>query len=232
MSLPCVAVIGGSGALGKGLSMRWLAAGYNVIIGTRNPDKADAVLQEVVEQLTKHNIELSAQQLQVKPNAQAASEADIVVLTVPYAHQQPTLEEIQSGLENKILIDTTVPLRPPKVAKVQLPEAGSAAQEAQAFLNTLFQDSLEQKPRVVSAFQNVAAAHLQAMGNIDCDVLVCGEKEARESVMTHIEAVGVKAFSAGPLANAAAQEALTSILITINRQYKCHAGIRISGVGD
>jgi NADPH-dependent F420 reductase len=116
-----------------------------------------------------------------------------------------------------------VPLVPPKVAKVQMPEEGSAGQIAQALLG--------KEVSVVSAFQNVAAHHLQEGKGIDCDVLVTGNNiEAREVVIGLVEAAGMRGFHAGPIANAAAAEALTSILIAINRRYKCHAGIQITGL--
>ena len=125
-------------------------------------------------------------------------------------------------MQGKILVDVTVPLVPPKVARVQLPEEGSAGQIAQNLLG--------ESVRVVSAFQNVAAHHLQEGHGIECDVLVTGDdKDAREQVIELVAAAGMRGFHAGPIANAAAAEALTSVLITINRQYKCHAGISITG---
>jgi len=155
-------------------------------------------------------------------NLEAASASDIVVLTVPFSHQASTLEYVSAALQGKILVDVTVPLVPPKVGRVQLPEGGSAGQIAQ--------DLLGEEVQVVSAFQNVAAHHLQEGQGIACDVLVCGDKkDAREQVITLVEAAGMRGFHAGPIANAAAAEALTSVLITINRQYKCHAGISITG---
>jgi NADPH-dependent F420 reductase len=156
-------------------------------------------------------------------NLAAASAADIVTLTVPFAHQASTLEFVRDALQGKILIDVTVPLVPPKVGRVQLPEGGSAGKIAQ--------DLLGEGVQVVSAFQNVAAHHLQEGHGLDCDVLVCGNSpEARATVIGLVEAAGMRGFHAGPIDNAAAAEALTSVLITINRQYKCHAGISITGL--
>jgi len=109
------------------------------------------------------------------------------------------------------------------VARVQLPPQGSAGQIAQELLG--------EDVSVVSAFQNVAAAHLQEGRGVDCDVLVCGNrKEARAEVIKLVEAAGMRGFHAGMINNAAAAEALTSVLITINKQYNCHAGIRITGL--
>ncbi len=126
-------------------------------------------------------------------------------------------------MTGKILIDVTVPLVPPRVGRVQLPPQGSAGQIAQALLG--------EEVMVVSAFQNVAAAHLQEGSGIDCDVLVCGNKKAaREQVIALVAAAGMRGFHAGMIDNAAAAEALTSVLITINKQYGCHAGIKITGL--
>ena len=210
-----VAILGGTGALGTGLAKRWLRAGHAVIIGSRTAEKAaDAAATLRAEE--------KVSSVPAMENAAADAAADIVVLTVPFSQQLSTLEVVKPHLKDKILIDVTVPLMPPKVGTVQLPEEGSAGQRAQAFLG--------EDVKVVSAFQNVAADHLQADYEIDCDVLVSGnDKEARQRVIDLAEAAGMRAWHAGPIANAAAAEALTSILIQINRQHKCHAGIRISG---
>lgn len=222
-NLPSIAILGGTGALGTGLAGRWAQAGYAIIIGSRSLESANVAVEElnaVLQQRGIHNANLQAAE-----NTKAAELADIVVLTVPYAHHQSTLASVKAAVQGKILIDVTVPLRPPKVGTVQLPEAGSAAQEAQ----TLLGDEV----KVVSAFQNVAAHHLQEGHGIDCDVLVAGnDKDARERVVGLVEAAGMKGFSVGPIANSAAAEALTSVLIQINRQFKCHAGIRISGLPE
>lgn len=222
-NLPSIAILGGSGALGTGLARRWAQAGYDIIIGSRSLENAAVAVEELNTILQQRGIQ--GANLQAAENTKAAELADIVVLTVPYAHHQSTLTSVKAAVQGKILIDVTVPLRPPKVGTVQLPEAGSAAQEAQALLGD--------EVKVVSAFQNVAAHHLQEGHGIDCDVLVAGnDKEARELVVGLVEAAGMKGFSVGPIANSAAAEALTSVLIQINRQFKCHAGIRISGLPE
>lgn len=218
---PTLAVLGGTGDLGSGLALRWLQAGYKVIVGSRERQKAAIACAEMGGILAKRGID--AANLSDLDNVAAAAAADIVVLTVPFSHQQSTLASVKDQLNGKILVDVTVPLMPPKVGTVQLPAGGSAGQAAQAFLG----DSV----RVVSAFQNVAADHLKSGHKLDCDVLVCGnDPEARTAVVKLVEACGMRGFPAGPINNAAAAEALTSVLIVINRQFKCHAGIRITGV--
>jgi NADPH-dependent F420 reductase len=219
-SLPVLAILGGTGDLGTGLARRWAQAGYRVIIGSRTQEKAEQAASDLRQVMAARGATVNVESME---NLEAAEAADIVAITVPFSHQKSTLELVAPALQGKILIDVTVPLVPPRVARVQLPPEGSAGQIAQ--------DILGEGVDVVSAFQNVAAAHLQDEGAVDCDVLVCGnKKEARAAVITLVEAAGLRGFHAGMIANAAAAEALTSVLITINKQYSCHAGIRISGL--
>lgn len=219
--LPVIAILGGTGDLGTGLARRWAQAGYEVIIGSRTQDKAEAAaadLQKIMAERGVKNVSVRA-----ADNLAAAQAADIVAMTVPFSHQKSTLESVRDALQGKILIDVTVPLVPPKVARVQLPPEGSAGQIAQALLG--------ENVKVVSAFQNVAAHHLQEGKGLDCDVLVCGDsKDARAAVIQLVEAAGMRGFHAGSIANAAAVEAMTSVLIFINKQYDCHAGIRLTGL--
>jgi hypothetical protein len=170
------------------------------------------------------NKDLASSSITGKLNAEAAQAGDIVVITVPFAHHRATLEDIRPGLAGKILVDTTVPLMPPKVARVQLPPEGSAAVRAQQIVG----DDTE----VVSAFQNVAADLMATDQNLECDVLVTGNKPAsREKVIVLAQQAGFQAWHAGPLANSAAMEALTSVLIFMNKRYDgSHAGIRVTGI--
>ncbi len=215
--LPVIAIIGGTGAEGSGLAVRWARAGYRVLIGSRSAGRA----VEAAAGLAGHGAVEGA------ANADAAAAADIVVVAVPYAAQRPTLEDIKQAIDGKIVVDVTVPLVPPRVARVQLPEEGSAALIARSILG--------KEIRVVSAFQNVAAGHLADPSHkTDCDVLVCGDdKDARAQVVRLIEATGLRGLEAGPLDNAVAAEALTSVLIWMNRRYKSPgAGLRITGLPD
>ena len=222
-NLPVLAILGGTGDLGTGLARRWAQAGYQVIIGSRTQEKAEAAVADLREVMAERGV--SEVTVQAMENLAAARAADIVTLTVPFGHQASTLERVKPALQGKILIDVTVPLVPPKVARVQLPQAGSAGQIAQELLG--------EDVAVVSAFQNVAAAHLQEGRGVECDVLVSGNKKAaREEVIRLVVAAGMRGFHAGMINNAAAAEALTSVLITINKQYGCHAGIKISGLDD
>ncbi len=215
-SRPTVAVIGGTGDLGGGLAWRWAKAGYSVIVGSRGQEKAERAAAEIQEDLP--NADVTGLE-----NVAAADAADLVVLTVPFSSQTANLEAIGDACQGKVLVDCTVPLVPPKVARVQLPDAGSAAQIAQEAVG----DGVD----VVSAFHNVGAEHLRSDHDIDCDVLVFGNKvAAREQVVALVEAASMKAWHAGPLANSAAAEAFTSVLIGINKRYGiAGAGLRITG---
>ncbi|MEM9620830.1 MAG: NADPH-dependent F420 reductase [Pseudomonadota bacterium] len=211
-----IAILGGTGDLGTGLAIRWSKAGYKIVIGSRTLEKAQAAvaaLQEISPDTPADAME----------NLDAAAAGDIVVLTVPAEHQISTLDYVKANLSGKILIDVTVPLVPPKVGTVQLPEEGSAGKRAQDFLG--------EDVMVVTAYQNIAAHLLQQDVEIECDVLVCGNKKAaRERVIELTEEAGMTGWHAGPVANSAAAEALTSILIQINRSGKVsHSGIKIIG---
>ena len=220
---PALAILGGTGDLGTGLARRWVQAGYKVIIGSRTLEKAEAAAKDLISVMNSRGVD----DHQVEPmiNLKAANAADIAILTVPFDHHAGTLESVKGALLGKILIDVTVPLVPPKVARVQLPKEGSAGEIAQAILGD--------EVMVVSAFQNVAAHHLQEGKGIQCDVLVSGnDKNAREQVIQLVEAAGMKGYHAGLISNAAAAEAMTSVLINLNRQFKGHAGIKITGTGN
>lgn len=215
---PTVAVLGGTGDLGTGLARRWAKAGYTLLIGSRAADKAVAAAAELAALAT-------GTKPQGMSNLDAAKQAQVVVLTVPFANAPALLDEIKDAVQGKLVIDTTVPLMPPRVARVQLPPEGCAAMAAQKRLG----DGV----RVVSAFHNVAAHKLQIVDMaLDCDVLVFGDKaEDREVAIAMAEAAGTRGLHAGPLANSAAAEALTSVIIGLNRTYKADgASIRMTGI--
>ena len=214
-----IAILGGTGDLGTGLAMRWAKAGHAIIIGSRTLAKAQAA----VANLAAVSPETPAEAME---NAAAAQSGEIVVLTVPAEHQVSTLETVKDGLAGKILIDVTAPLVPPRVGTVQLPAEGSAGKRAQDFLG--------EEVMVVSAFQNIAAHLLAEDVDIECDVLVAGNKRvARDKVIELIGEAGLTGWHAGPIDNAAAAEALTSVLIQINRRHGIsHSGIKIVGQSD
>jgi NADPH-dependent F420 reductase len=212
-----IAVLGGTGKEGKGLAYRWARAGYRLLIGSRSSEKAVKVASEIMELLEGSSSVVGA------TNLQAAEQADIVVLTVPYSAHRDTLESVKNALNGKILVDVTAPLVPPR-NKVQMPPAGSAAQEAKEIVG--------EDVEVVAAFQNISHEHLLGEDEVDCDVLVTGtSKKARAEVLKLVEATGLTGWDAGPIENSVVVEGLTSVLININKQYgSTHAGIKITSV--
>ncbi len=220
---PCtLAILGGTGNQGPGLALRWARAGHAVIIGSRQAEKASQVAAALNATLGEEEV----QPVQGLENGAAAAACDVAVLTVPYAAQNPLLESLKDVLQGKLLISVTVALKPPKVARVHIPPEGSASEQAQAILG----DGVS----VVAAFQNVSAEHLTGTSPVPCDVLVCGDDKAAKRIAIGLaEEIGTRAFDAGPLVNAKAVEALTSVLIGINLRYKVHgAGLRLTGLSD
>ena len=159
-------------------------------------------------------------------NADAVVGADAVVLCVPYSAHAATLRSLADALRGMLVVDITVPLRPPKVRRVHLPEGGAAALEAAAILG--------EGARVVAALHHVSSAHLADPEHvIDCDVLVCGRKADREIVRGLVADLGLRPVDAGVLANAVALEALTPVLLHVNRFYSAPgAGLRITGLPE
>ncbi|MGZ9163878.1 MAG: NADPH-dependent F420 reductase [Anaerolineales bacterium] len=213
-----IAVLGGTGKEGKGLAYRWAKAGYRVLIGSRLSERAVTVASEIMQLLEGSSSVVGT------TNLEAAQQADIIVLTVPYAAHRPTLESVKDALKGKLLIDVTVPIVPPKMTKVQMPPAGSAAQEAKEIVG--------EDVQVVAAFQNISHELLLGEEEVECDVLVTGtSKDARAEALRLVDAAGLTGWDAGPIENSVVLEGLASVLIYINKQYgSTHAGIRITGV--
>jgi NADPH-dependent F420 reductase len=199
-----IAIVGGTGKEGGGLAIRWARAGHTVVLGSRDAERARTRAAE----LSAHGA------IEGGDNLAAAQSAELVVLTVPYAAHADTLRAIQPALERKILVDVTVPLKPPKVSRVQLPPGRAAALEAQELLGPA--------TRVVAALHHVSHAHLaDPDAAVQCDVLVAGDDEAaRAAVIALVGALGLRGLDAGPLDNAVALESLTPVLIHLNKKYK------------
>ncbi len=212
-----IAIVGGTGKEGQGMALRWAKRGHAVVIGSREASRA----QQAAEALAAR----SGGRVRGGDNAWAVSQAELVVLAVPYAAHAATLRALGQALRGKILVDITVPLQPPQVRTVHLPEGRAAALEAQALLGP--------DTRVVAALHHVSAVHLSDIEHpIECDVLACSDDaEALRMVLTLIEELGTRALDAGPLANAVALESLTPVLLHLNRRYKSPgAGIRFTGL--
>ena len=215
-----ICIVGGTGAEGSGLALRWAHTGHRVTIGSRDESKAKQAAEEL-------NRILGAERISGLASEDGVRGAEIVVMTVPYAAQIATASAIKEDLEGKILIDVTVPLVLPKVSRVQLPPSNSCV--------VALQQMLGPGVRVVSAFQNVSAYKLKDLSHrIECDVLVASDdKQARGVAIALAQAAGLRGIDVGPLANSVVAESLTSALIWINRTYKIpDAGIRITGLPE
>lgn len=214
-----IAVIGGTGKEGKGLAYRWALAGHEVVIGSRQIEKAQTTADEVNHLLGKIKHPVTGLE-----NSQAADWGEIITLTVPFAAHVAMLEYLKDIVKGKIFIDVTVPLVPPKVTTVQMPEAGSAGLEAQKILGP--------ETPVVTAFQNISYERLLKPGDIECDVFICGSgKEARNVVLQLVADAGMTGWDTGVLQNSMVVEGLTSLLININKNYGSkEAGIIVTGV--
>jgi NADPH-dependent F420 reductase len=215
----CLSIVGGTGALGRALAHRSVRHGIDVCIGSRTQARADAVAHEL-------RASTPAARVRGLTNFEAAARGDLVVVTVPFTSQIETLREIKQAVRGKIVIDTTVPLVPPKVARVQLPPEHSAAVRAQSELGA--------DTQVVSALHTIAAAHLESSADAHVlgDVLVFGnDKASRDVAVSLLHDIGLHALHGGVLANSAAAEAMTSVLIFLNKSYGAgHAGLRITGL--
>jgi 8-hydroxy-5-deazaflavin:NADPH oxidoreductase len=212
-----VGVLGGTGNQGKGLALRWAAAGIDVIIGSRAAERAETAAQECRETTGVDHI-------RAMDNAACAAESDVVLASIPWESHADTLKGLVEPLRGKILIDCVNPIGFDKKGPYPLPvEEGSAAQQAEQLLP---------ETRVTAAFHNVSAVLLADMSQpeVDCDVLVLGDdREATDVVRALADAIpGVRGIYGGRLRNAYQVECLTANLIAINRRYKVHAGIKIT----
>ncbi len=217
-----IAIIGGTGKEGKGLAYRWAKAGYSVILGSRNEEKAKTAVDEL--KLLISDSQVIEASIEGKENHEAVDSCDIAVLTVPYEFHQAILQELKPYLPGKYFLDVTVPLVPPKVSTVQIPPYGSAAMQAQKILG--------EEVKIISAFQNISFELLLSDKNIECDVLVCGsDLPSRELGLRLVKDAGLVGWDAGPLENSIVQEGLTSVLIRINKKFGVQSsGIQITGI--
>jgi NADPH-dependent F420 reductase len=217
-----IAILGGTGKEGAGLGFRWAAAGHEIIIGSRATEKG----REAAEAM---QAELPQATVRGGDNAWAAGQGEIVVLSVPYEAQAATLGTpgVYEAVQGKIVLTVVAPLGQPKARVAVLPSGLSAAEEAQ--------QQLGEGVRVIAAFQNIAAGHLRDLDyDLDCDVLVCGEKAVDKDVVIDLCAdAGMRGINAGALANALVAEGLTAVLLGINIRNKITgAGIRITGLPE
>jgi 8-hydroxy-5-deazaflavin:NADPH oxidoreductase len=212
-----IAIVGGTGREGKGLALRWAKAGHEIALGSRDEAKARARAAELVAE--------GASKIEGGSNEWAVSAADVVLLSVPYAAHGDTLRALAPHLHGKIVIDITVPLKPPKVHEVNLPDGQAAALEAQSIVGP--------QTIIVAALHHVSSVHLgDADHAVECDVLVCSDHAAAtERVIALVGDLGMKGLDAGPLKNAVALESLTPVLLYMGKRYKSPGlGIRVTGI--
>jgi 8-hydroxy-5-deazaflavin:NADPH oxidoreductase len=213
-----IPIIGGTGALGYGLALRWARAGETVVIGSRDAARAEEAAERV-------RAEVEGAQVEGLENAEAAIRGPIVFLTVPFRAQSETLTNLKETLsEGQILVDATVPTAAAvsgKASRTLGVWQGSAAQQAQ--------EMVPDGVTVISALHTVSAKPLAGDGPLDEDVLICGDRKVDKArvarVIERIE--GLRAVNAGALEMARIVETLTVMLISINVRYKTSAGIRI-----
>jgi NADPH-dependent F420 reductase len=217
-----VGVLGGTGPQGRGLALRWAAAGLTVVLGSRDSERAERAAAELNEELSTTS---GAATVRGIGNREAAATADVVLVAVPFEAHQSTLADLADVLDGKIVVDCVNPLGFDQRGPFALDlDEGSAAEQAQSILPG---------SRVVAAFHHVSAVLLADLSvtDVDTDVLVLGEDRDDVAVVQQLadRIPGMRGLFGGRLRNAAQVEALTANLVAINRRYKTHAGIRITG---
>jgi 8-hydroxy-5-deazaflavin:NADPH oxidoreductase len=217
-----VAIIGATGALGFGLAVRWGVAGVPVVIGSRDADRAVEAARRAQEAVPEGHFEGFE-------NAEAATKAEVVLLSVPFRNQSETLTNLKTVLQpHQLVVDATVPLAAAvsgRATRMLGVWQGSAAQQAQ--------EMVPEGVRVVSALHTVSASSCSDLDHmLDEDVLVCGNhREDKERVMALIGRIdGLRCVDAGRIEMARITESLTALLISINVRHKTHAGIKITGL--
>lgn len=224
MEKETISIIGGTGDQGRGLALRWALAGFKIVIGSRDAERAVTVAADLTSIVADHSTDICG-----TSNCEAAAAGSVIVLTVPFGAQLATLREIRDSIKpGSLFIDVTVPLEPAvggRPTRTLGVWSGSAAEQTA--------ETLPAGSAVVSAFQNVAASVLADLKhNVECDIIVCGDdKSARERARPLVEVIaGCRFVDGGPLANSRYVEGWTALLIGINIRYRTHSGVRITGV--
>jgi NADPH-dependent F420 reductase len=216
-----IAVLGGTGPEGFGLALRWAQAGETVIIGSRDPTRAQDAANKIKQRVPGANISGNE-------NIAACAAADLLVLTIPFEGHAALLKQLKPAIRpGSIVIDTTVPL----AASV----GGRASRTLGVWQGSAAQETAELVPKgipVVAAFHNAGAELLNADGPVDCDVIVCSDDPAAVQIVRNLatKISGVRAIDGGKLENARIVEQITALLIGLNIRHKGHSGIRITGL--
>jgi NADPH-dependent F420 reductase len=218
-----LAIIGGAGAEGFGLALRWAQAGETVIIGSRDATRAQQAVDKIKQRVANANIS-------GMDNSAAAAASDLIVLTIPFAAHASTLKELKPAIRpGSIVVDTTVPLAAAvggRATRTLGVWQGSAAQQAAEILG--------KEIHVAAAFHHVGSDLLISNGPVDCDVIVCSDDPIATKTIRHLAAKipGVRSLDGGKLENARVLEQITALLIGFSIREKGHAGIRITGLPD
>lgn len=213
-----IAILGGTGKEGAGLALRWAQTGHEIVIGSRDAERARAKAAELTGQLGGRHVEGMS-------NRAAAEAGEMVVLAVPASGLEATLPEVREACRGKVVISTVVPLTFGGGRLFTPPRQGSSAEQAQELLGP--------EARVVAAFHHLAAHELSSTEHaLECDLLLCGaDPDARQAVAELGASMGLRAVDVGALTNAGPLEGITAVLATVNRRYKLkNSGIRITGL--
>ncbi len=213
-----IGIVGGTGKEGAGLGARWAQAGHEVLIGSRDPERARAKAAELAARVPDARVSGAS-------NREAAASADVVVLTVPADGLRTTLPELGEACRGKVVVSTVVPLSFGGGRLYTPPPEGSAAELVQALLGP--------DVKIVAAFHHIAAHELQADDHpLDSDLLLCGNDQKAKDVVAELgRSMQLRVVDAGPLTNSGAVEGITALLATINRRYKLkNSGIKITGL--
>lgn len=213
-----IGIVGGTGKEGSGLGTRWALAGHEVIIGSRDPERARTKAAELAATVPGARVSGAS-------NRDAVTAAEVVVLAVPATGLEATLPDVRDVCRGKVVISTVVPLTFGGGKLFTPPPQGSSAEAAQELLGP--------EARVVASFHHIAAHELAAGGHdIECDLLLCGGDPDAKRIVTELgSSMGLRAIDVGALSNAGPLEGITALLATINRRYKLkNSGIKITGL--
>ena len=213
-----ISLLGGTGAFAEGLVIRWAKAGHEVLIGSRTQEKADVAAAEINDKAKEQGVDGSIVGME---NGEAAKASEVVVVCLPPEYTKGTLEGISDSFTNQVVISPVVPMKFGKVVSYDPPESGSAAIE--------IQNVLPDTVNVVSAYHNIPAKGLANFEKpLDYDVVICGDNDDAKSLVTKLteEMPNLKAIDAGPLEISAMIEAITPLIINMNKKHKHEFSIK------
>ncbi|MFI5322655.1 MAG: NADPH-dependent F420 reductase [Thermodesulfobacteriota bacterium] len=208
-----IALLGGTGDIAEGLVLRWSKAGHEIYIGSRSDEKAKGIASEYIEKLKALGLE---SRIHGMPNADAAKEAEVVIISIPPEHAASTVSQIRDSFTNQIVVTPVVSMkREGKTFLFNPPQQGSSALEIKA--------ALPDTARIVSAYHNLPASELSEIDRrLDYDVVICGDDEGAKDVVKRLteDMPNLRVLDAGPLEVSAMIEAMTPLIVNLNVRYK------------